>query len=175
MIFDLDPGKGVGWDDIRDAAQLVRSMLQELNLTAFLKSSGGKGLHVVVPLKPEHDWVTVKGFSQAIVQHLAQVIPQRFVAKSGPSNRVGRVFVDYLRNGRGATTVAGWSARARPGMGISVPMEWEELESMQAPPDWSVRNFQQRLAIGNAPWKAYGRTRQRLAAAMRKLGFQPAQ
>ena len=175
MIFDLDPGKGVGWDEIRDGARLVRSMLQELKLAAFLKSSGGKGLHVVVPLKPEHDWVTVKGFSQAIVQHLAQVIPQRFVAKSGPSNRVGRVFVDYLRNGRGATTVAGWSARARPGMGISVPMEWEELESMQAPPDWSVRNFQQRLAIGNAPWKAYGRTRQRLAAAMRKLGFKPAE
>ncbi|HYP78840.1 MAG TPA: DNA ligase D, partial [Steroidobacteraceae bacterium] len=175
MIFDLDPGKGVGWDEIRDGALLMRSMLEELGLTGFLKSSGGKGLHVVVPLKPEHGWTTVKGFSQAVVQHLAKVIPQRFVAKSGPSNRVGRVFVDYLRNGRGATTAAGWSARARPGMGISVPMTWDELESMAGPPGWSVRNFEERLAIGNAPWKNYGRTRQRLAAAMRKLGYKPAE
>ena len=172
MIFDLDPGKGVGWNEIRDAARLMRSMLQELKLTAFLKSSGGKGLHVVVPLKPAHGWVAVKGFSQAIVQHMAQVIPQRFVAKSGPSNRIGKIFVDYLRNGRGATTVAAWSARARAGMGISVPMEWEELDS--AAPQWSVRDFQQRLAIGNAPWKAYGRSRQSLDGAMRKLAFKPA-
>lgn len=173
MIFDLDPGEGVGWKEVRDAATLVRSMLEELKLAPFLKSSGGKGLHVVVPLKPEHDWVTVKAFSKAVVEHLSRVLPQRFVAKSGGSNRVGRIFVDYLRNGRGSTTVAAWSARARPGMGISVPMEWDELKQMKALPDWTVQNFQSRLEVGNAPWKAYARSRRSLTAAMRKLDFKP--
>jgi len=173
MIFDLDPGEGVGWKAVRDAATLVRSMLEELRLAPFLKSSGGKGLHVVVPLKPEYDWGVVKAFSKAVVEHLARVLPQRFVAKSGSSNRVGRIFVDYLRNGRGATTVAAWSARARPGMGISVPMEWEELDGMKALPGWSVRDFQSRLETGNAPWKAYARSRRSLAAAMKKLDFKP--
>jgi bifunctional non-homologous end joining protein LigD len=173
MIFDLDPGEGVGWKEVRDAALLVRSMLEELKLATFLKSSGGKGLHVVVPLKPQHGWATVKAFSKAIVEHLSRVLPQRFVARSGASNRVGRIFVDYLRNGRGATTVAAWSARARPGMGISVPMTWLELESMKSAPGWSVRDFQSRLDTGNAPWKAYARSRRGLDAAMRKLDFKP--
>ena len=84
------------------------------------RTTGGKGLHVVLPLKPELGWDEVKQFSADVVRHLARVIPQRFVAKSGPDNRVGRIFVDYLRNGRGATTVAAWSARARPGMGIEL-------------------------------------------------------
>src|SRR6185369_17926524 len=102
----------------------VRAFLEELGLKPFLKTSGGKGLHVVVPLRRQFDWDTVKDFSQAIVQHLARTVPQRFVAKSGPSNRVGKIYIDYLRNGYGATTVAAWSARARPGLGISVPVRW---------------------------------------------------
>lgn len=173
MIFDLDPGKGVNWRQIRDAARLLHSLLEELGLACFLKSSGGKGLHVVVPLKPQHEWPVVKGFSKAVVEHMARVIPRRFVAKSGAANRIGRIFVDYLRNGRGATTVAAWSARARPGMGISVPMEWDELDGMDALPAWSVRDFTERGEIGNAPWKGYERSRRPLAAAMRKLGFKP--
>ena len=86
---------------------------------------------MVVPLKKQFDWDTVKDFSQAIVQHLARTIPQRFVAKSGRSNRVGKIFIDYLRNGYGATTVCAWSARARPGLGISVPVRWDELDAPQ--------------------------------------------
>ena len=102
---------------MQEAALLTRALLDELGLASFLKTSGGKGLHVVVPLAPRDDWDTVKDFSQAVVQHLAKVVPQRFVAKSGPKNRVGRIFVDYLRNGRGATTACGLvGARApRPG------------------------------------------------------------
>ncbi|HET7156741.1 MAG TPA: hypothetical protein VFI87_15365, partial [Hyphomicrobiaceae bacterium] len=92
----------------------MRSMLDALGLTASLKTSGGKGLHVVVPLAPRYGYDTVKGFSQAIVHHLAKTIPSRFVAKSGPGNRVGTLFVDYLRNRHGATTAAAFSARARP-------------------------------------------------------------
>jgi len=132
MIFDLDPGDGTTWEHIEEAATLVRSMLDALGLASWLKTSGGKGLHVVVPLAPRYDYDTVKSFSQAIVQHLAKTIPSRFVAKSGPSNQVGKLFVDYLRNGHGATTAAAFSARARPGMGVSVPVSWEDLASLRS-------------------------------------------
>src|SRR5207244_3460932 len=112
MVFDIDPGEGVVWPQIQEAAVLVRSFLEELGLPVWLKTSGGKGLHLVVPVKPKYGWDTVKDFSQAIVGHLARTIPQRFVAKSGGKNRVGKIFIDYLRNGFGATTAAAWSARA---------------------------------------------------------------
>ena len=121
MIFDLDPGEGVGWAQIQEAAMLTRALLDELGLVSFVKTSGGKGLHVVVPLTPRAGWDTVKDFSQRVVQHLAKMIPDRFVAKSGASNRVGRIFVDYLRNGLGATTAVAFSARARPGLGVLDP------------------------------------------------------
>ncbi|MES2972250.1 MAG: DNA ligase D [Pseudomonadota bacterium] len=171
MTFDLDPGDGVPWQQMQEAAALVRVFLTELGLTSFLKTSGGKGLHVVVPLKRLHGWDTVKDFSQAIVQHLAQTIPQRFVAKSGPKNRVGKIFVDYLRNGFGATTVCAWSARARPGLGVSVPVGWEELEGLKSSAQWTVKNIHERLDSANLPWKDYEKSRQGLAAAMKKLGF----
>jgi len=132
MVFDLDPGAGVAWAQVREAAELTHAFLAQLGLVAFLKTSGGKGLHVVVPLRRQHDWATVKGFSHSVVQHMSRTIPQRFVAKSGPRNRVGKIFIDYLRNGAGATTVCAWSARARPGMGISVPVDWSELPDLKA-------------------------------------------
>ena len=171
MTFDLDPGEGVGWPQIQEAAQLVHGFLQELGLAAFLKTSGGKGLHIVVPLKAKFDWDTVKAFSQAIVQHLARTIPQRFVAKSGGSNRVGRIFIDYLRNGYGATTVAAWSARSRPGLGISVPVRWDELAQLTSGAHWTVASVPSRLAEGNAPWSGYQASRNALPAAMKTLGF----
>ena len=171
MTFDLDPGEGVGWPQVQEASQLVRAFLTELGLPAFLKTSGGKGLHVVVPLKKQFDWDTVKDFSQAIVQHLARTIPQRFVAKSGGSNRVGKIFIDYLRNGFGATTVCAWSARARPGLGISVPVRWDELEGLKSGAHWSVVTVHTRLDQGNAPWSEYEASRATLASAMKALGF----
>ncbi|MDN2709485.1 DNA ligase D [Janthinobacterium sp. SUN118] len=170
LVFDLDPGKGVAWPAIREAAVLLRAFLTELGLPAFLKSSGGKGLHVVVPIRPKHDWDTVKRFSQAIVEHMAQLIPQRFVVKSGPANRVGKIFIDYLRNGRGATTVCAWSARTRSGLGISVPLAWEELDALTAGDAWNVGNVHGRLDVGNAPWAGYARSAKGLDAAMKKLG-----
>ena len=171
MTFDIDPGEGVTWAQIQEAAQLVRTMLDELGLPCFLKTSGGKGLHLVVPLKQQFDWDTVKDFSQAVVQHLARTLPDRFVAKSGARNRVGRIFIDYLRNGYGATTVCAWSARARPGLGISVPVRWDELPSLKGGAHWSVATVHQRLDAGNAPWQEYDASRVALAAAMKKLGF----
>ncbi|MDP3760861.1 MAG: DNA ligase D [Ramlibacter sp.] len=171
MTFDLDPGEGVGWADVREAAHLVHAFLQELGLPAFLKTSGGKGLHLVVPLKKQLDWDTVKDFSQAVVLHLARTIPQRFVAKSGGSNRVGKIFIDYLRNGYGATTVCAWSARARPGLGISVPVRWDELDGLKGGAHWTVRSVHARLDEGNEPWAAYEGSRVGLSAAMKALGF----
>ena len=173
MTFDLDPGEGVTWAQVQEGTQLVRALLQELGLPAFLKTSGGKGLHVVVPIKRLRGWDAVKDFSQAIVAHLARTIPQRFVAKSGPRNRVGKIFVDYLRNGRRATTVSAWSARARPGMGVSVPVAWDELEGLTSAAHWNLRNVEDRLAVGNAPWEGYGDAAVSLSAAMKALGFRP--
>jgi bifunctional non-homologous end joining protein LigD len=173
MTFDIDPGEGVSWAQIQEAAQLVRTMLDELDLPCFLKTSGGKGLHLVVPLKPQRDWDTVKDFSQAVVQHLARTLPDRFVAKSGAKNRVGRIFIDYLRNGYGATTVCAWSARARPGLGISVPVLWDELPALKGGAHWTVATVHSRLDQGNAPWADYEASRITLDAAMKKLGFEP--
>ncbi|MBO1112306.1 DNA ligase D [Bordetella petrii] len=171
MLFDLDPGQGVKWPAVRQAAELVHVLLRELGLRAWLKTSGGKGLHVVVPLRRQYGWDVVKDFSQAIVQHLARTVPQLFVAKSGPRNRVGKIFADYLRNGFGATTVAAWSARARPGMGISVPLAWSELDQLDRSDQWTVANIHTRLDVGNAPWDDY--KPQALGAAMKALGYRP--
>ncbi|SCY01179.1 ATP-dependent DNA ligase LigD phosphoesterase module /ATP-dependent DNA ligase LigD polymerase module [Nitrosospira sp. Nl5] len=173
MTFDLDPGEGVQWAAMQESAQLVRVFLHELGLKSFLKTSGGKGLHVIVPLKRLRDWDTVKDFSQAIVQHLAATIPQRFVAKSGPRNRIGKIFIDYLRNGFGATTVSAWSVRARPGLGVSVPLAWEELESLTSASRWSASNIHDRLDKGNDPWSDYEAGRRSILPAMKTLGFKP--
>ena len=174
MTLDLDPGEGVAWPQVQEAAQLVRAFLDELKLPSFLKTSGGKGLHLVVPLKRQYDFDTVKDFSHALVLHLAAVIPQRFAAKSGPKNRVGKVFPDYLRNGFCATTVSAWSLRARPGMGVSVPVAWDELESLTGGAHWTAQTLGARLAVGNQPWDAYEASRNGLSAAMKQLGFKPA-
>lgn len=172
MIFDLDPGDGTTWEHIQEAATLVRSMLDALGLEAWLKTSGGKGLHVVVPLAPRYDYDTVKGFSQAIVQHLAKTIPTRFVAKSGPNNRIGKLFVDYLRNGHGATTAAAFSARARPGMGVSIPVSWNDLPSLKSGSQWNVRSARDHLSFQTLdPWADYWKKRQGLAEPMKRLGF----
>ena len=173
LVFDLDPGKGVAWPAIREAAVLLRAFRTELGLPAWRKTSGGKGLHVVVPIRPKYDWDTVKAFSQAIVAHMAQQIPARFVVQSGPANRVGKIFIEYLRNGRGATTVCAWSARARSGLGISVPLAWEELDELKAGDQWNVSNVHSRLDVGNAPWAGYARSARGIDGAKKKLGFGP--
>lgn len=175
MVFDLDPGAGVPWAQVQEAAQLLHAFLAQLGLPSFLKTSGGKGLHVVVPVRRLHDWDTVKGFSRAVVLHLARTIPQRFVARSGPKNRVGRIFIDYLRNGVGATTVSAWSARARPGLGISVPVAWGELPALRGGDQWSVKTVHERLDIGNEAWSGYARAARGLASAMSALGYVPPQ
>jgi bifunctional non-homologous end joining protein LigD len=172
IVFDLDPGEGTTWEHIQEAATLMRTMLNALGLESWLKTSGGKGLHVVVPLAPRYDYDTVKGFSQAVVQHMARTIPTRFVAKSGPSNRVGKLFIDYLRNGHGATTAAAFSARARPGLGVSIPVSWDDLPKLKSGAQWDVRTAREHLSFQTSdPWAEYWKARQPLAEAMKRLGY----
>jgi bifunctional non-homologous end joining protein LigD len=171
LVFDLDPGEGVTWEMIQQGAQAVKIFLDQLGLVSFLKTSGGKGLHVVVPVTPMTDWDTARGFSQAVVQHLSKTLPKMFVAKAGGSNRVGRIFIDWLRNGLGATTACAWSARARPGMGISVPVAWDELDLLKSGDHWTIRTAQTRLDKGNEPWKGYAKAATKLQPAMKTLGY----
>lgn len=166
VIFDLDPGEGIDWKTLKEATRLMKKMLDMLGLAAFLKTSGGKGLHVVVPLTPKWDYDQVKDWAEKVVVHMAHTIPSLFVAKSGARNRVGRIFIDYLRNGTGATTVAAFSARARPGLGVSVPVKWSELAKLEAADQWNIFNVHDRLARQREdPWKDYAKTRQTLVKA----------
>jgi bifunctional non-homologous end joining protein LigD len=169
MTFDLDPGEGVGWPQMVEAARLTRELLDQVGLRAFVKTSGGKGLHVVVPLAPREGWDDVKDFSREIVEALARRAPDRLVAKSGAKNRVGKIFVDYLRNGRGATTAAAYSARARAGLGVSVPCDWDELDALGSGDHWTIATVHERLETAADPWADYTRTRQGLGAARKAL------
>ncbi|PRX33362.1 ATP-dependent DNA ligase LigD phosphoesterase module /ATP-dependent DNA ligase LigD polymerase module [Paraburkholderia sp. BL18I3N2] len=170
VIFDLDPGEGVKWQQIQEAALLVRAMLDELDVKAWLKTSGGKGLHVVVPLTPRLDYKSVKAFSQAFVRHLAKTIPDRFSATSGAANRIGKVYVDYLRNGKAQTTATAFSARARPGMGVSMPVSWEQLSDLKSGAHWTVQTAREYLSFQTQdPWGAYWSAKQSLASAIMRL------
>jgi len=170
-VFDLDPGEGVAWSRVQEAATLVHAFLDELGLKAWLKTSGGKGLHVVVPIAPRLGWDAVKGFSQAVVEHMARVVPARFSARSGAHNRVGKVFIDYLRNAHGATTAAAFSARARPGLGVSMPVTWQQLGALKSGAQWTIATAREHLSFEQAdPWADYWRCRQTLGRAMQRLG-----
>ena len=170
VIFDLDPGEGVTFEMVKEGTALTKKMLELLGLASFLKTSGGKGLHVVVPLTPRWDYDQVKDFSEKLVVHMSRTLPKLFVSRSGARNRVGRIFIDYLRNGKGATTVAAFSARARPGLGVSVPVAWRELKGLEAANQWDIFNVFERLSKQRTdPWKDYAATRQTLDAAARKL------
>lgn len=133
IIFDLDPDPGVPIERVRDGAFTVRDRLADLGMRSWLKTSGGKGYHVVLPLKPKADWVRVKGFARDFAQALEQAEPKLYTAKLAKAARKGRIFVDYLRNGRGATAIAAYSTRARKGAAVSMPIDWAELEGGVAP------------------------------------------
>jgi bifunctional non-homologous end joining protein LigD len=172
VIFDLDPGEGVAWGMLQEAAMLMRALLTELDLQAWLKTSGGKGLHVVVPLTPRLDYDAVKAFSQRAVQHMAKTIPSRFVAVAGGGNRVGKIFIDYLRNGHGQTTASAFSARARPGLGVSMPVSWEQLSSLKGGAQWTIATAREYLSFQKEdPWADYWKTKQSLTSAMKALGM----
>ncbi|MFP3446338.1 DNA ligase D [Pseudomonas sp. SIMBA_067] len=168
FILDLDPDPALPWKAMLEATQLTLTLLDELGLKVFLKTSGGKGMHLVVPLTRRAGWEEVKDFSHALVKHMADLFPDRLSAVSGPKNRVGRIFIDYLRNGKGATTVAAYSLRAREGLPVSVPIWREELPKLKSANQWNIGNLQARLAQVDDPWAELGSTRQSITLRMRK-------
>ena len=155
IVFDLDPGEGLSWKKMQEATLLLHQFLNEISLPSFIKTSGGKGFHLVIPIKPKYEWETIKTLSEIIAKHVAANLPALFVAISGPRNRKGKIFIDYLRNGSGSTTVSAWSARARSGIGISVPIHVEEVMEINSGDHWTIKNVESRLDVGNDPWKDY--------------------
>jgi bifunctional non-homologous end joining protein LigD len=174
MIFDLDPGPGLAWTDVIDAACELRTILQERDLECFVKTTGGKGLHVVVPIRPEADWEAVKAFTQSVAEHMARENPDRYTASVALRARNRRIFVDYLRNTRGATAVAAYSTRARPGAPISAPVDWGELSSGIGPAQYTLLNLTARLRHLQAdPWASIHKLRQKLPEPIRKGTARP--
>ncbi|QCI15478.1 DNA ligase D [Pseudomonas putida] len=168
FVLDLDPDPALPWKAMLEATQLTLTLLDELGLKVFIKTSGGKGIHLVVPLTRRAGWDEVKDFSHAIVTYLAKLFPDRLSAVSGPKNRVGRIFIDYLRNGKGATTVSAYSLRAREGLPVSVPIWREELAQIKGANQWHIGNLDERLAEVDDPWADMAKTRQSITARMRK-------
>ena len=156
LTIDLDPGEKVGWATVIEAAKDVRARLEKAGLAAFVKTSGGNGLHVVSPLTPKAEWTAAKALSKAVADGMAQDDPDRYVATIVKAKREGKIFVDYLRNQRGTTAVAPYSTRARPGAAVSMPLEWDELGPEIGPAHFTVENTPARLgALAHDPWQDF--------------------
>ena len=151
MIFDLDPDEGLDFGDTKKAAEFVRDQLGEIGLASFPLLSGGKGVHVVVPLMPGAEWPAVRDFAERFARALAQSHPDRFVATMSKAKRKGRIFIDYLRNGRGSTAIMPYSARARAGAPVAAPVTWSELRDLDTAANWHVGDAAELTARANAP------------------------
>jgi len=153
FVFDLDPDEGLDVDDVRKAALEIHEKLDELGLANFVKVSGGKGYHIMVPLKPKADWDTVKGFTHDFAQAMAEAAPDRYTATLSKKARKGKIFIDYLRNGRGSTTVAPYTSRAKKGATVTVPVTWEMIADGLKPDAFSIGDdaLKKRLKAAD-PW-----------------------
>lgn len=173
MIFDMDPDEGLPFAAVREAAWECRQRLLDAGLESFVKVTGGKGLHVVVPLSRRQDWPQVKAFARAVAEGMAADAPSRYVATMTKAKRKGKVFVDFFRNDRSATAVAAWSTRARAGAPVAVPVAWEELDRLERADRFTVESLPRRLARVEAdPWEDMGRVRQSLTKkAMKSVGL----
>ena len=173
LFFDLDPGSSTTWPDVIAAAELVREALDHLGLQSFVKLTGGKGLHVVVPLTPapgnSFDWSQLKAFSKALASRVAAADPDAYTINMSKAKRKGRVFLDYLRNGRGQTAVAAYSTRARAGAPVSTPIRWDELKPSLAPDRYTVTNLRRRLgSLSDDPWAGFFDVQQSITAKMQE-------
>jgi bifunctional non-homologous end joining protein LigD len=174
ITMDLDPDPELPWEKVMEAAQLTRALIEGLRLKCFLKTTGGKGLHVVFPIEPRNTWDEVKAFAEAIAKFLVRAEPKRFLANMSKERRRGLIFVDYLRNAETASAVAAYSPRARPGAYVSTPLSWDELDTTDIRGAFTVANVPERLrSLGTDPWADYGKTKQAITPAMRKaLGLE---
>lgn len=165
LVFDLDPGEGAPWKGVVEGARDVRDELKRCNLQSFLRTSGGKGLHVVAPLDRQNTWDEVKGFAKSVAVRLEEEAPDRYTSNMSKAKRRGKVFVDYLRNQRGATAVACYSTRARHGAPVATPIRWDELSPQLASNKYTVDNLPRRLsALGSDPWEDFASVKQSVRA-----------
>jgi bifunctional non-homologous end joining protein LigD len=168
LIFDLDPGEDVPWSAVVVAAREVHDRLESRGLKSFVKTSGGKGLHVVVPIEPSAGWAEAKSFTAAVADAMAAAQPDRYVATVAKRARRGRIFVDFLRNNRGSTAVAAYSTRALPQASVSTPLEWDELSERLRSDHFTVSNVRHRLGfLKRDPWQGFFKVRQRIPADQR--------
>jgi bifunctional non-homologous end joining protein LigD len=169
ITMDLDPGPGVEWATLVEATQLTRTLLEKLGLRCFLKTTGGKGLHVVAPIERTLGWADVKEFTRLVAEFLVRAQPALFIANMSKAKREGKVFVDYLRNSETASAVSAYSARARKDAGVSTPVEWDELGRADIRGKFTVKSVPKRLAgLAVDPWAEYASTRQSITDAMWK-------
>ena len=169
VTMDLDPDEGLPWQRVTEAAIDMRDALAGIGLESFAKTTGGKGLHVVIPLTPKFGWDEVKAFAKWVADSLVAQRPQDFTANMAKRARRGRIYIDYLRNGRGATAVGAYTPRARPGAPVSTPVSWAEVEGGVRPDEFTVESVPQRLAALPAdPWAEIGKIRQSISAAVRR-------
>ena len=171
VILDLDPDEALPFSRVAEAARRVRALLTDRGLESFVKTTGGKGLHVCVPLLPEHGWQELEDFTRAVAQRLAKDEPGAFTANMAKSARKGKVYVDYLRNVRGANAVGAFSTRAKPGAPVSFPVGWDELDRLRGPADFTVAEAPLRVldwSAGEAadPWAQYRKLKQRVPASL---------
>jgi bifunctional non-homologous end joining protein LigD len=163
LVFDLDPGDRVPWATVCDTARLVRAALEALDLESFVKTTGGNGLHVVVPLVPAADWDACLGFVRTLAGHLERADPRRLTTGFRKAGRADKILLDYVRNSRGSTSIAPYSMRARPSGGVSTPITWEELGTVERGDQFTLGTMGSRLAsLRRDPWHGFLRHRQRL-------------
>lgn len=169
LVFDLDPGEDVDWKQVIAGARDVRERLEAAGLKTFLRTSGGKGLHVVVPLSRRNTWDEVKSFSKAVAEAITRDAPDQYLATMSKAKRVGKVFIDYLRNQRGATSIASYSTRRRSGAAVATPLGWDELNARTRPDMYTIKNLPKRLQkMKRDPWADFFTTRQTITRQIQR-------
>ncbi|HVT27520.1 MAG TPA: non-homologous end-joining DNA ligase, partial [Lacipirellulaceae bacterium] len=168
LVFDLDPGEGTDWSDVVDGARDLRGRLENAGLTTFLRTSGGKGLHVVAPIDRRTSWDDFKQFAKSVADAMVRDAPDRYLATMSKAKRRGKIFIDYLRNQRGATAIATYSTRRRPGAPVATPIAWNDLSDNTRPDMYNIDNLQSRLAhLKKDPWADFFTVRQAITQEVR--------
>lgn len=168
IVFDIDPDPSLPWERLVESAILLREVLREIGLESFPKTTGGKGMHIVIPLLPERDWEEVKAFTKAVAEYIAKGLPERFTSMMTKSRRTGKIFIDYMRNIRGATAIEAYSTRAKAKAPVAAPISWEELLSGVRSDAFTVENMEERIiGLTKDPWEGYFKLRQSITKEMK--------